>query len=175
MPNVPVLVVLSVLLAMSPACGPRGAASTPPEIAGQIGNIDTRPFAVRSGFAHRRKNGDIDIHFYERALTEREVCYTGLAIAELAEAERAVWIQMPWPVVVGTEGQDYSTKEPNFWGIFFHVQRGHGSTSKRAIGTVKVERARPDGGTLFIDAATENDGDLHGSVRGSMSFVICPR
>lgn len=177
MPNALVPVALSaVLLALLPACGPRGGAAAPPDVAGQVGNIDTRPFVVRSGFGEWRRNGrGIDIYFYERALTEREVCSVGVPAVELGEAERVVWVQMPWPVAEGTEGQNVDTKAPNLWGIFFHVQRGHGSTSTRAVGFVTVKRARPDGGTLHVDAATENEGDLHGSVRGEMSFTICPR
>lgn len=47
--------------------------------------------------------------------------------------------------------------------------------TQRAPGTITVERAQPNAGTLHLDAATENEGDLHGSVRGAMAFSICPR
>lgn len=176
MPTTLAPVVLSVaLVALLPACGPRGAASTPPDTTASHGNIDARPFVVRSGYAHwRRDNGDIDILFYEEERTPGEVC-GDTSPFELDEAERLVWVQMPWPVAEGTQGQDLDVDEPNFWGVFFQVQRGHGSTATRATGFITVERAQPNAGTLYLDVATENEGDLHGSVRGSMSFTICPR
>lgn len=173
MPNALASAAVSVaLLALLPACRPRGAASTPPDANGLQGNIDARPFVARSGYAQLRRDGDIDIFFYERERTAREVCDAWTPF-ELEEAERLVWIQMPWPVAEGTRGQNLDTNEANLWGIFFHVQRGHGSTSTRATGTVTVERSQPSTGTLFVDAATENDGELHGSVRGAMAFSLC--
>lgn len=169
-------VALSVaLVALLPGCGPRGGASSAPDPKVLQGNIDTRPFVARSGVAIPRKDGAIDIFFYERVRTVSEVCNPEVPPMELTEAERLIWVQMPWPLVSGTEGQSWTHKEPNFWGSFFHVQRGHGSTSKRAPGEIVVERSQSNGGTLYLDVATENNGDLHGSARGSMSFEICPR
>jgi len=177
MPTTLVPVALSVaLVALLPACGPRPTASTPPDAGVLQGNIDTRPFVARSGFAHPRKNDDdIDIFFYEEERTASEACAGTSSPFELDEAERLVWVQMPWPVAEGTEGQSIEAEEPNYWGMFFQVQRGHGSTATRATGTITVERAQPSAGTLHLDVATENTSDLHGSVRGAMAFSICPR
>lgn len=162
------------LVALLPACGPKGAGSTSPDhAAGLQGNIDTRPFVARSGFARQRLRGGIDVYFYETALSVSEGC--GESLVELAEAQRLVWVQMPWPVAEGAQGQGFEADEPNYWSTFFTVQRGHGNTSTRATGTITVERAEADAGMLRLDSATENEGDLHGSVRGAMAFSICSR
>ena len=157
-----------------PACGHRPSAGprTPSATALQ-GTIDARPFVARAGFARRRRNGGIDIFFYERDATAPRPCEDPDSTWNLDDAERLVWVQMPWPVTGGDLPFEVSTTSG--WGAFLHVQRGHGSTSTRATGSLTVERSHADGGTLLLDVATENDGDLHGSVSGAMAFSICPR
>lgn len=141
------------------------------------GNIDVRPFTAAIAYAHERYyDDDLDIHAFERAVSPEVGC--GSADFALEDTERYVWVQMPWPVEPASEwwstGAGEDPPNGNDAGVFFSVRRGHGSTATRATGRVEVLDVAERGGVLYLEVATENTGSLHGSVKGSIPFTICP-
>ena len=146
----------------------------PPKLS--LGTIDVRPFSPTAAFAKRRRDqpNNIDIMVYERPITFEESCRLG-AEEGMVDTERYILIQMPWPAREGSMWHSgHLGDAASYAGLSFSVRRGLGGSGQTASGIVRVERASPTEGVLYIDGATANTADgVHGAVRGSIAFKLC--
>lgn len=156
------------------ACGGgSSSATTPSGAAATLGNIDARPFAPKSVLARRRSDDPhkLDIVAFERQVSAGQCSDL---LSGLADMERMLVIQMPWPAPTGSVWDTRPVDGPQHAGVAFHVRRGLGAASQPALGVVRVESASSSGGALFLDVATANVADgVHGTIRGSVAFELC--
>ena len=102
------------------------------------------------------------------------LCFAG-AEEGMVDTERYILIQMPWPAREGSMWHSgHLGDAASYAGLSFSVRRGLGGSGQTASGIVRVERASPTEGVLYIDGATANTADgVHGAVRGSIAFKLC--
>lgn len=114
---------------------------------------------------------------YERAISQAEGC-AAIVPALREDGERMLELRLEWPASPGTEfWTDPADAPPNMQSTaaFFHLRRGLGETSSRALGTIEVETASTSTVVVSLELGTANEPDaVTGLLRGSLRFTVCP-